>query len=1666
MLRAGGRRPQGFDRRSRRGTFGRLFQRGPAVRREEGGNGQRDGGPREAVRVRRDEAGGDERDLAADDEEGRQEEQQPVGLEPRRPDDHERAHPDAGASGRQEGERRDRREHDERSEARQQPPQPAPAELPGWVRRAPELVNPGGAVEVSVRYNNRGGWPAAADGTGHSLIMTHPDFEDASKTGSWNYSPLAGGSPGLLNLGEQLFDVKTLIASGEAWKYFKGLQEPSDPKELWRQPGFVDGGWETGLSPIGYGDPIYTGTVLDDMISQYGSLYLRKTFEVGSLEGMDVLALKICADDGFIAYLNGQEVAKSNVNNGDAFNALASASSDCPRYENELNITSKKDLLVSGANTLAIQVHNQTLASNDFGATVELLSKRAYVVGGAPKIDVDLNELLSNTQGERWLEIFNDEESEVDLSGYFLTNEAANLRKFQLSAGTKVPSKGFLVRTEAELKAQNPTLALVPPNGDDSVFLILSRPEPGQPAGTPLTQVVDARYFRVPDQAELSNIRYPDGKSNWAIARQPTRDAANQFEAEKNIVINEIMFHPYYPAVNFPTDQRFFRPEDQGEYLELYNRGDRPVSLKGWNFTSGVEYRFPDSTVMPPGGYLVVARDPEWLVQHYGLPAEQVLGPWYNERYDNNGQPIQDAAVLADSGEEVVLSDEIGNPVNQVRYWDGGDYPRWADGRGSSLELIDPFQDNAIPWAWDASDDSGKSEWKHYSYKARYIETGEKALWLLLLTEGIVHVDNIKVYDPANPDINFVANGTFDVDTKGWLIDGTQINSGRIVYDKKDGDGCLRIVATGRGNDRLDRLKTNLAAAMPQNKDLMVELDARWIAGEGVLHLGGVWNTMAGHFFAEIPAKLGTPGKENSVRARLANKNQGPLIHRVKHEPALPAAGQDVIVRAEVSDSDGVKEVQLVYSIDAAGGAKTVLAMKDDGQSGDRKAGDGVYGATIPGQALNARVVFSIVAADNLGNTNRFPEDKRQRTHPFLLDPANTPEIQLRYCIYQHGDFKPNGVPDYRMLLNKEGYTYLTTRRVMNNDLIDAGFVWNDSEVWYNARIRYGNSPWTRAGRANITSTSYVVKLPREKEIGGLKKFKLDERGAQINERVEYHLLRANNIPGRGVPVIFGRSAYVNGYLNNTSFGPVFERVETPGKQFISRWFPSDDEGVLFKLDDKFRVDGDGKRTDNRDAYIRYPADKSNGPDGENPENYRWYFFHRTRDKYDDFSELIDLARFFSKSTASDYNQQLFDEVNLESIVRTLAVEINVDDWDTWGTARGKNCYFYRPRIDQRWVLIGWDKDLTFGSPSNPDTILVPTKFPETVRLLNSPPGKKVYHSVMNDMLKTFYTAEYVNTFFSQQGVDKDGKKNTRIPQGASGPASFLNSRRNTMRGVLPRTPVPFQVTSGQDGLLVVSQPEVAFEGSAPLEVWSILMTYGDKGDDFQVGEITWNTNVAWKLPPLSVPSGVTDFVFIASDNRGDIIGSDTLQVAYTSGWKPPALASLEPKEGPAGGSMRVIITGTDFQKLARVFFGDSRGTVDEVRPDGALIAVFTPAHDEGTVDVKVENVDGQSAILAGAFSFIPGGNKFVRGDADFNKAVNMTDAIVLLLHLFQGGSLACEKAADADDNGELEIADAIFILKYQFLGGSLPPPPFDPEAAVPGFDPTGDALTCKQGAN
>ena len=83
----------------------------------------------------------------------------------------------------------------------------------------------------------------------------------------------------------------------------------------------------------------------------------------------------------------------------------------------------------------------------------------------------------------------------------------------------------------------------------------------------------------------------------------------------------------------------------------------------------------------------------------------------------------------------------------------------------------------------------------------------------------------------------------------------------------------------------------------------------------------------------------------------------------------------------------------------------------------------------------------------------------------------------------------------------------------------------------------------------------------------------------------------------------------------------------------------------------------------------------------------------------------------------------------------------------------------------------------------------------------------------------------------------------------------------------------------------------------------------------------------------------------------------------------------------------------------------------------------------------------------------------FIRGDANEDGNVDLTDAVFVLNALFASTDslgIMCEDAADTDDDGSINLTDAIGVLSFLFRGGEPPAPPFQ----VCGDDPTDDALS------
>jgi alkaline phosphatase/fibronectin type 3 domain-containing protein len=180
-------------------------------------------------------------------------------------------------------------------------------------------------------------------------------------------SDTAGGPYTALNADE------VLVASGSAWKY---LDDGADPASGWSSNGFDDSAWMSGSAELGYGDGDEVTTISygPDSAAKYISYYFRKTFPVSDPAAYSGLKVRIQVDDGAVIYLNGDEVARTNMPAGAIGPSALAASAIYGTAETAyVELPVDRAFLFSGENLISVEVHQAAADSTDIGFDLELL---------------------------------------------------------------------------------------------------------------------------------------------------------------------------------------------------------------------------------------------------------------------------------------------------------------------------------------------------------------------------------------------------------------------------------------------------------------------------------------------------------------------------------------------------------------------------------------------------------------------------------------------------------------------------------------------------------------------------------------------------------------------------------------------------------------------------------------------------------------------------------------------------------------------------------------------------------------------------------------------------------------------------------------------------------------------------------------------------------------------------------------------------------------------------------------------------------------------------------------------------------------------------------------------------------------------------------------------
>ena len=461
--------------------------------------------------------------------------------------------------------------------------------------------------------------------------------------------------------------------------------------DSWKNPeGFDYRSWMTSTgSPgaVGYErESGYEGLISLDIESQMynrsATCYIRIPFALSnSPADCNSLTLNMRYDDGFIAYLNGIEVARRNVGSAPAPSGAAIAShpdSEAVEFES-IDISSSLGLLQQGSNLLAIQGMNSSTTDPDFLISAEL------VVPSAESGGIDLPGVNRYTGPITLTGTTNVKARALDAGTWSALNEAnfsigpvaENLRITEIMYNPPDADEEFieLKNIGAEAISLNQVSFT---NGIDFVF-----PNIELQAGEHVVVVRDIDAFRARHgpivsiagqySGTLSNaggwitledavgriildFEYKDGwrsvtdgegfsltaidpinsdlsiwqeKDFWRASTymggSPGQDDSGLIPNPGAIVINELLAHSH---------------DDASDWIELYNTTGTAIDVSGWFFSDSksnlAKYEIAAGTTIGPNGYLLLTQD-----LHFG---------------NTNNHGCHEPFALSENGEQVYLS--------------------------------------------------------------------------------------------------------------------------------------------------------------------------------------------------------------------------------------------------------------------------------------------------------------------------------------------------------------------------------------------------------------------------------------------------------------------------------------------------------------------------------------------------------------------------------------------------------------------------------------------------------------------------------------------------------------------------------------------------------------------------------------------------------------------------------------------------------------------------------------------------------------------------------------------------------------------------------------------------------------------------------------------------
>lgn len=335
--------------------------------------------------------------------------------------------------------------------------------------------------------------------------------------------------------------------------------------------------------------------------------------------------------------------------------------------------------------------------------------RASTALGGSPGVDdppstippVLMNEILTHADPPQLdaVELFNPTDTDVDLAGWFLSDDASNPMKFRIPSGMTISRRGYRVFTTADFNAGGVPFAFSSLGDEAYVFS-------GDPQSTNLTGYAHGATFgAAANGVSFGRVVNSAGVEDFVPMQQVTLGADNSAPRIGPIVISEIMF---FPSPSQGTE------DPAAEFIELQNVSGTNVPLYSldyptntWRLRNAVDFDFPSGAYLGSGNRLLVTGfDPGTNGQalaafrlKYNVATDvPIFGPW-SGRLANDGESIElkhpDTPELTGEIPYIV--------VEKVSYSGTAPWPPGAAGTGQSLQRTTLLRYGNDPANWFAA---------------------------------------------------------------------------------------------------------------------------------------------------------------------------------------------------------------------------------------------------------------------------------------------------------------------------------------------------------------------------------------------------------------------------------------------------------------------------------------------------------------------------------------------------------------------------------------------------------------------------------------------------------------------------------------------------------------------------------------------------------------------------------------------------------------------------------------------------------------------------------------------------------------------------------------------------------------------------------------------------